>query len=461
METAPTTAEAPLRSPLRDAFVVGGVATVVRLMWVLWAGRPPTGLSDPTIYLEAGASIAEGRGYTSLLGEATAYYPPGYPFFVGGVTRIAVAVGLAEHVPAVLGVVQAFFGGVTAAAVLWLAWRLVQPWGTRSAQVAGVAAGLAVALWPNLVVHSGLVLSETLFLMLYAVLLVGLMEWSSGSHDGRPAPLATVVVVSAALATWVRPQSTLLLVPAVAVAWLAGRLDRRRLMLGVAWLVLGVVVAVGPWTVRNAMVLDAFVPMSTNTGDNLCIGFNDDADGTFDITEQCATDGRYVDGPAVEVARDEELRARAIDWILDHPGDVPQLAVRKLAATFLLDTDGLAAWESYGDDPHLGETRRAVARWVANLAWWALAAGAVAGGVMAARDVRTRVGALVLFAAAATTIVTPALFFGDERFKMPIAPVVAVLFGVAVARALRSREVQGIRSARSDDDSEPTRETPV
>lgn len=424
---------------MRDALVVGGAAAVVRLVWVLWAARSPTGLSDPIIYLDAGASIAEGRGYTSLLGEATAYYPPGYPFFVGGVTRAATAVGLGDHVVTVLGVLQALLGGVTAAAVLWLAWRLVLVWGERWARVAGLAAGAVVVLWPNLVVHSGLVLSETIFLALYSVLLAALVEWGAGDDRTRPLPLAAVVVATAAGATWVRPQSVVLLVPAVAVAWLVGRLDRRRVLLGVGWLVLGLVVAVVPWTARNAVVLDAFVPMSTNTGDNLCIGFNDAADGTFDISDECATDGRYVDGPEVEVARDAELRDRAIDWVLDHPGAVPRLAAQKLAATFVLDTDGLAAWESYGDDRHLGDGARSTARWVANLAWWAVALGAVAGAVLAARDPRIRVGTLVLFAAAATTIVTPALFFGDERFKMPIVPVAAVLVGVAVAAAARRR----------------------
>jgi len=438
VETAPTTTEVTsLRPCWRDVVVVGGVAAVVRLVWVLWAARAPTGLSDPIIYLEAGASIAEGRGYTSLLGEPTAYYPPGYPFFVGGVTRLASAVGLDDHVVAVLGVVQSVLGAGTAVAVLWLAWRLVLPLGEACARIAGVSAGVVVALWPNVVVHSGLVLSETLFLMVYAVLLAALVEWVRGVHDGRPAPIAALIVASAAVATWVRPQSVLLLVPALAVLGLAGRIDRRRLVLGVAWLAIGVVVAVAPWTIRNAVVLDAFVPMSTNTGDNLCIGFNDAADGTFDISDECATEGRYVDGPEVEVARDAELRDRATAWVLEHPGAVPRLAAQKLAATFVLDTDGLAAWESYGDDRHLGDTARSAARWIANLAWWAAAAGAVVGGVLVARDPRTRGGALVLFAAAATTIVTPALFFGDERFKMPIVPVVAVLVGVAIAASVR------------------------
>lgn len=446
MQTATTPDAAPAeRLPLRAMLAVAGLAAGLRLVWVLWAARVPTGLSDPVLYLDAGASIAEGRGYTSLLGEPTAYYPPGYPFFVGLLTWVADATGLDEHVVTVIGVAQALLGGVTAAVVLWIGWKLAAPWGTAAAKVTGVGAGVAVAVWPNLVIHSGLVLSETLFLALYAVLLAAVVAWSTGAFASRQVTLVVVMVASGALATWVRPQSVVLLVPAVAVAWLTMRVDRRRLVQGVAWLALGVMVAVVPWALRNAVVLDAFVPMSTNTGDNLCIGFNDRADGTFEISEECATDGRYVDGADVEVARDAELRDRAISWIVANPGSVPRLALQKLSATFVLDTDGVAAWESYGADRHLEDRSRSVARWLANAAWWLVAALGVGGTWLSWRDERTRLVAVVLLAAGATTVITPVFFFGDQRFKMPLVPVIAAMAGVAIAwLILMRREEKGM-----------------
>ncbi len=442
-----------LSPEVRAALGVGALAAAVRILWVLFASRPPQGLSDPKIYLAAARSIADGDGYTSVLGEPTAYYPPGYPFFLGGVRAALDLVGAAEHVAFVTGLLQALLGGVTAAAVVLIGSRLTGTVTGRDRDLrAGVVAGVVVALWPNLVLHSAVMLSETVFLAGFYVVLAAMCSWvARGPTDRttsrRDQVLAALVVLGTAWCTLVRPQSVALLVPAAALAWWLGRVPWRRAAAGVGLVVAGIALAVVPWGLRNVVVMDAPVPMSTNTGDNLCIGFNDDADGTFMQTPHCFTEGRYVDGPEIEVARDGELRGRALRWIVDHPGELPRLSVLKLRATFLHDSDGVGAWESYGEDVHLSDGSRSALRWTSDLYYWAVSLvalvglGAVALDTLRARrgDRRPPVHALLVVAVALSGALVPVMFFGEERFKVPIVPCIALLAAYLPARRWANR----------------------
>ena len=58
-----------------------------------------------------------------------------------------------------------------------------------------------------------------------------------------------------------------------------------------------------PWTIRNAVRLDAFVPTSTNTGDTLCLDRFEGANGGFRWAdhEGCAD----PELPEVELNSDE------------------------------------------------------------------------------------------------------------------------------------------------------------
>jgi len=438
------------RPELRAALGVAALAGAVRVVWVLAASRTPRGLSDPGIYLAAARSIADGDGYTSLLGQPTAYYPPGYPFFLGAVQWAADLVGLEEHSVLLTGLVQALLGGLAAGAVVLAGARLTGRAPDGRVPRAGVAAGVLVALWPNLVLHSALVLSETVFLAGFCLLLAALCHWTGGdgSIGGRRWPLPAAIVVTTAWCTLVRPQSAVLVVPAALLAWWVAGVPWRHALRGVGLVVAGVALAVVPWAARNAVVMDAAVPMSTNTGDNLCIGFNDDADGTFQLTEECATEGRYVDGPEVEVARDGELRGRALRWIRDHPGELPRLSAAKLAVTFAHDDDAVSAWESYGADRHLSDGVRSALRWLSDLYYWPVGLAALAGAALAALDARRArrervagpAGALLAAAVTLGGALVVVAFFGDERFKVPIVPCLAMLAAYPLARRARDRQ---------------------
>ena len=109
------------------------------------------------------------------------------------------------------------------------------------------------------------------------------------------------------LAVMVRPIS-LAVVPVIAVCWLHARKDWGVAARWTGALLVGIAVCVVPWTVRNQVRLHAFVPISTNMGDNLCIGHAEGADGSFNPPKACDTPQyRFLDGLPAELGSDKTL----------------------------------------------------------------------------------------------------------------------------------------------------------
>ena len=83
----PPAAPSRLRSALsavsvRDALLIGGLAFVLRTVFVLVWGRTVSGPNDTLFYEIAAGQLANGDGFSTLTGAPTAHWPPGFPFLV-------------------------------------------------------------------------------------------------------------------------------------------------------------------------------------------------------------------------------------------------------------------------------------------------------------------------------------------------------------------------------------------
>ncbi len=432
LAATPPPAQARRRRPL-DAhgqylLLVVLLGFIVRLAWLLFALRAPVGGGDAQFYLQTARSIAAGQGY-EVAGQATALWPPGYSFVLGGALW-----SMPFDDIAVAGALNLVLGTATIALVGLLARRLLGP---RSA----IAAAGIVALFPSMVMFTSSILTETLCNLLVVAMLTVLMWHPWRSADGSMVlPSVRRVAVAGGLAgaaMLVRPPivASVLLIP---VAWAVARAARRGSALRIGVLVGAMAVVVLPWTVRNALRMDAFVPVSNNTGINLCIGNNPEANGGFGVPVYCFGDLPTAQTSQGEVERDRALRQRATDWILEHPQEQLRLVPLRTYTLFANDSAAVVAAESFGNDPWLDLQHAQWLRWWADTYFWMVFTLASFGFVVWLRRRDPRVVALLMVAVGVVVITWP--FFGDGRFKQPMLPVLALAATVSLRRLLVERE---------------------
>ena len=424
------------------------VGLVVRVAWVWWGHRTPWtdhgfATYDPARYLQYADQIGRGRGYTSpfriqaahpgavLAGQATAYYPPGYPWFLGIVDWIARLIGLTHHVVLVAELVQAALGAATAAFGAIVARRLA---GVR----AGIVAAFGLALYPNLVFHTGVLLGETLydFLFLAFLAVICARPWPEGLTNRR----VVAASVPFALAIMVRPIS-LALLPFLFLIWWRAQGGLRVPLRHLGLLALVLAAAVVPWTIRNEIRMHGLVLLSTNTGDNLCMGHSRAATGKFTVAvanDPCAVRDEGVQyGATSEIKADKAKQKIAFTAITSHPGREPWLMWRRVYFTFIRDGDhdGVVAAESYRHDRWLAIPTEARLFRIADIAYWLTCAVGVAGLIRL--TLSRRPDAWLLVSSVVVTAVVPLAFFGDSRFKVPVMALLVVAAACAPFRPRR------------------------
>ena len=71
-----------------ELIAIGGFALAVRIAWVAVYGRTVPAPFDTLFYEAAAHQLATGHGFADLFGQATAHWPPGFPFLVSLLYRV-------------------------------------------------------------------------------------------------------------------------------------------------------------------------------------------------------------------------------------------------------------------------------------------------------------------------------------------------------------------------------------
>jgi 4-amino-4-deoxy-L-arabinose transferase-like glycosyltransferase len=463
---------AGVREPEKATASFGALLFVVALVPRLWAALVLAGepVWDGHYYDFGARRIAAGLGYSDdraiggqLVWHPWCHYPVGYSGFLALFYRV---LGPSHSVAAVANALV----GAALAAVTWaLARHALSPWRAR-------AAGLIVALHPGLVLYAPLVMTEPL-----AALLTLVAFWLA-VRDVRPARGLAVGALLLGVAALVRPQA-LLCAPFLAL--LFGRSVGRGVTRGAVRHAPAALAAcalallpVLPWTARNCRVMDGCALVSTNAGWNLAIGSFPRATGRFETLR--SSDGcREVTG---QVQQDRCWLQFGLGQILAQPWRYASLIPAKLGYTF--DHESFAVEYLHEARPdYWPETRREGARAVTTSAHRVLLAAAALGGIAfplmrsprgavvqgTALAVAGGLGALAFasdspvfwplavlagtlpwlplpgrpaaspalllgVALLATTVVTHAIFFGEDRYHVVVTPVFALLAAAALRR---------------------------
>lgn len=371
---------------------------------------------DQYSYWYYGNEIAQGNGYISYTnGEATSYYPIGYPATLGALFWLQDHTPIPDHQPTAVALLHA----AMATATVWFVFLIARA--ALGRRLALVAAAI-VALFPNLVFNVPTYTLETAFIFwsTAALAVIATHDWSSGPPSTRRL-LAFGTVLGLSVLT--RPFSLPFLV-GLALALAVTRVGWRRVVTSLAWSALPIVLLLAPWTIRNLDAMDAFVPISTNLGDTACIDRSVDADGGF---RWAGHDG-CADPDLPEAARNRENIGKAISFVVNHPVKELELMGKRLGRMLEHDHSGLQEAESVNFtllEPGL----RRVAINAANWWFWLTMAASVLGLVGLLRQ--RRPVHLLVAAAYVFLLLLPILLWGNVRFHIPVLPFAAVAAAAA------------------------------
>jgi 4-amino-4-deoxy-L-arabinose transferase-like glycosyltransferase len=378
----------------------------------------------------------------------TAYFPPAFPYSLAVVDLIdghqaggKTAIGPERIAQAVVGTIsvgllglvalEAFGGGVALAAIA------------------------IAAVYPVFVELSGTLVAENLLLVFeLAAIWTALRARRARRTAGAYAWIAATGILTG-LATLTHENAAVFVLPLGVAAWSVARarvvgesrVSRRpglRALAAPAVLLLCTCAMIAPWTIRNAVELHHFVPVSDETGITLI--------GTYNATSAAARPVHYKwdlflkmpEFQAIakaaprydEVGLSDQLQSRALDYIGAHPFSPLDVAFHNTLRMFELE--GSFAWHASYDA--IGLPARAAG--IGVVSFWVLLVLAIAGLFTAVR--REAPGWLWAFpvlywlSIAFVNIETP-------RFREPIDPFLVLLAACAVATA--AQRVLGLGGA--------------
>lgn len=391
------------------------IGVILRVLWVALFPAQPA--SDGATYLHLAERLADGQSYYT--GDAYAYWPPGFPLFLAPFLAI-----FGTSVALITGIQLALF-----ALTVMIVDRLAQrTFGTCAARLSV----MLLALWPGYIMVSGVPTKELLIIPLLALVLLFWLGTRGPMRRAAPG------FAGAALGYVALVQPAFMLFPtALFAADVAGG---RRLSVALGRTALSTVVMVAviaPWTLRNYLVLDAFVPISTNGGGGLYRANNPLATGGY--TKHGAVDFSGLD----EVEETKADLAAALTWISENPGRFASLALTK--QMLFLGNDGTGVyWTLRHGNVEYSESTYVALKALASVFWLCLCVLTLrAFGVWLMKPGHRIPPEMALFSMPVFYLYTlHSVFESSPKYHLPLVPVIAVLAAhgaLCVVRANGSR----------------------
>lgn len=387
-----------------DALAVLAVVAIAALVRIAFVAHTPPSppLSDMAEYWERGVYL-----YQNAALFPDSWRMPGLPALLA--LAFLATDGPSLDAARLLNVVA---GSLATALTYWLARR-------DSTLVGATLAATIVAIYPTLVLYTGLVATEAVV----AVPVLGALI--AASYRTRRAAIALGLLIGGALL--VRPASVALL-PAALVALAMPSSDERRATRGLRFglFFAALCLSLLPWWMHNYHLHRRFVPLDTTGGLNLLIGSNALATGRWDWSLVALLQREHLTGVDVTTPAGSDVAARvavghASTNVVQWAGLIPS----KLSGLFALEGREHAFLYSIG---YFGQqTSGIVTAWAAAVvaSFPLLTLGTLAGLASAGSVGRAAGLPSVVFLVSAVGL--HLLSFGDPRFHLPLVPPMAVL----------------------------------
>jgi 4-amino-4-deoxy-L-arabinose transferase-like glycosyltransferase len=291
---------------VRTALRIFAIAFLIRFLAVVFL---PQSAPDTGTYHNIAINLLE-KGAFSLDGVTpTARFAPVYPAFLAASYKLFGAAFLPVRM------IQVIIDSFTCALIYHIAITVFQR------ERIGVISGLIAGFHPSLIGSATFVLTETLYAFLLTVSVLFLVRAVKSSK------IRAYCLAGAALgiATLCRPTSMLF-----PLFLLAGTVFPRRSRLriaGAAVFALAMLVVIVPWTVRNFIVFEEFIPVAIGGGGNLWIGSYIPWDGDFNY--QDLSDKRKIEEGHSPLEADKRLWEEGIKNIKSNPAGYLRLCAKK------------------------------------------------------------------------------------------------------------------------------------
>jgi len=383
-----------------------------------WDGRAP--VYDAAAYAKIAANLDEGNGFTGgpTATQPSSNYSPGVPLLVAGIYELTGGVHeqAARLALALIGTLSVLF-------TYLIGRRLSGP-------LAGLTGAGAVAVYPALLEYQGMLMGEPLAATLLSGAVLTTL-WAAGPAISARGRWLMPGVLFGALAL-VRPEYLAIVLLASLVVLM--RRNWRETAACAGLLLLGAVLVIAPWTVRNAIALDRFVPVSTGGGQVLFAGTYLPSGGNPEkVGAEVVERHPELFGPrAVRRLRMEQILARLAAQT--HPGEESDKALARMGREQL--------WDDVSEEPleYAGFVGKKMARiwshgprdvmrepgW--ELLHWALVALGLIGLIVLAKQRRWEALLLATIIVAITAV--SALLVASPRRVLVMMPLVAALAGV-------------------------------
>ena len=399
---------------------------------------------DAGSYLTLASEIAHTGDYTTSRAPASAaggtrgpsaYFAPGFPYFLaaadlvsGHTTRRGRAVQSARLEQVVLGTAIVGLIGLVALELF-------------GSTVALTALGVA-AVYPVLIELSGILVAENL---LTALVLAAVWATLRVGHAQHPYRWIAAAGVLTGLATLGHENGAVIAIPLAFAVWSRRPRLRPAALAAPALLLATAAITIAPWTIRNAVLLHRFIPVSDETGITLLGTYNSASAAYRPVPYKwrffaaIPGESRVLGntGHVPEAALGERLLRQALHYLGDHP--LSPLVVAYHNTRRMFELEGTFAWRASADA--MGIPRSTAG--IGVVSFWVLCLLALAGAftrlVRAAPLWVWAVPVLLALSVVLVNIETP-------RFREPVDPFLILLASCAlVTAAARVRAPAGRR----------------
>ncbi len=325
------------------AFALGLLATILAVRVALVWRSPDFKFPDEHTYLDIASHIATGNRFAVSPGSPVfaVRQAPGLPLLLGCLGKVI------PLTPLTAKMTNAFVSAITAALYALIAWQLTR----RLAPALGMLT--LVGFHPPLL-YTGVTNYPQTFQGLWMALLALVWAWRCTKASPSPGGGALDGSLIAIGALFV-PTQIFVAPAALAFHWRRGR---AWLLRYAAWAAAAGTLVLTPWTLRNLATEHAFIPFSTNAGEQLYLGFNPQAGMNTGIQIALPDELQAAVQNASSGKKAETVfRQAAIKWMSENPAATIRLWTLKALNFFRWDNGKMVT-----------ETERSAAReWIARL----------------------------------------------------------------------------------------------